>query len=475
MSEKQKKKKDKVVAALNFGNGIVSFASALLAIVLILYSGYVLYDSMAIEVSAFSSNSDLLKYKPSVLAQAGGEDDGLSLAEVNKDYRGWIAVDGEPASPIDYPVVQGKDDLYYASHDATGTLSLTGAIYLAAGNKADLSDSYNLLYGHHMDNGAMFGSLDNFKNQSYFDAHQEAAIATKDGTVYDITFFGLVSTDAYENEIYTVGNRRMEILDFLGGNREGDAGIGTKLLVYDEKVAKSSTKIIALSTCASADTNGRLVLFGKMTKRRKETPNPNPNPAPGPDTNTNTNTNSNTNSSTGRTGTGSSKPVELFEEDEQKEPVKLTVMYYEGSEKVFSDVVVYYTPGGSYYVVSPQKPGYDVDIQIVRGTIETDMTVIVRYIPKEEEQTLNIRYIYPDGTQAADSYSKTMPTNSSYNVPSPEIEGYKPLLLKVSGTAAPGSKLKYVVIYVPENQELSDPPTPLGFEQTFMQIGICFE
>ena len=94
MSENKKKKKDKVVAALNFGNGLVSFGAALLAIVLILYSGYVLYDSMAIEVSAFSSNSDLLKYKPSVLAQAS--DDGSSLAEINEDYRGWVTVDGDP-------------------------------------------------------------------------------------------------------------------------------------------------------------------------------------------------------------------------------------------------------------------------------------------------------------------------------------------------------------------------------------------
>ncbi len=471
MSENKKKKKDKVVAALNLGNGLVSFGAALLAIVLILYSGYVLYDSMAIEVSAFSSGSDLLKYKPSVLAQAEGEGDGLSLAEVNEDYRGWIAVDGEPASPIDYPVVQGKDDLYYASHDARGTMSLSGAIYLAAGNQADLSDSYNLLYGHHMDNGAMFGSLDKFRNQSYFDAHQSAAIAAKDGTVYDITFFGLVSTDAYEDAIYTVGNRRMEVLNFLGGSRDGDAGIGTTLLIYDKKTANSATKIIALSTCASADTNGRLVLFGKMTKRKKETPNPNPNPNPAPNPNPNPNTNTNP----GRTGGGSAKPAELLEEEEPKDPVKLTVLYYEGGEKIFSDVVIYYMPGGSYYVVSPQKPGYDVDIQIVRGTIETDMTVIVRYIPKEEEQTLKIRYIYPDGTQAAAPYSETIPTNSEYDVPSPEIEGYKPMLLKVSGTATPGSKLKYVVIYVPEDQKPRNPPRPLGFEETYMQVGICYE
>ena len=482
MSENKKKKKDKVVAALNFGNGLVSFGAALLAIVLILYSGYVLYDSMAIEVSAFSSNSDLLKYKPSVMAQAS--DNGPSLAEINEDYRGWVTVGGEPASPIDYPVVQGKDDLYYASRDVYQGMSLTGAIYLAAGNKGDFSDSYNLLYGHHMDNGAMFGSLDKFRNKNYFSTHQTATIAGKDNAVYDVTFFAVISTDAYEDQVYNVGNRAKEVMDFLTGDRDSDAGIGTQVIIYDQAAAAGASKIIALSTCASADTNGRLVLFGKMVMREPEKPTDQPTDKPTDkpsdqptdkptdqptDKPTETPTRS---SSGGGSGKATSTPTPTPEPERQ---VKLVVKYYEGEEKIFPDEVLYYTPGSGYYVVSPQKPGYEADIQIVQGTIEEDMTVIVRYTPKEKELTLKISYIFADGQQAAPPYSRTMPLGTEYDVPSPEIEGYKTLLLRVSGTAMPGSKMHYVVIYVPENQELIDPPTPLGFERTFMQVGICFE
>ena len=115
----EKKQKDAVTGVLNAGSRLVSACAALLAIVLILYSGYVLYDSMAIEMSAFSSNSDLLKYKPGVLAQPSGEEQP-SLADINPDYRGWITVEGKPASPIDYPVMQGEDNLYYAFHDVYG-------------------------------------------------------------------------------------------------------------------------------------------------------------------------------------------------------------------------------------------------------------------------------------------------------------------------------------------------------------------
>ena len=166
----KKQKTDAITRLLNLGSGLVSLCAGLLATVLILYSGYVLYDSLAIEVSAFGAHGDLLKYKPSVMAEGMNRS---SLADINPDYRGWITVDD---TPIDYPVVQGEDDLYYASHNVNKEISLTGAIYLAAGNNLAFGDSYNLLYGHHMDSGAMFGSLDKFKDESYFNAHRKATV-----------------------------------------------------------------------------------------------------------------------------------------------------------------------------------------------------------------------------------------------------------------------------------------------------------
>jgi sortase B len=180
---------------------------------MILYSGYVLYDSFATELNAFSANSDLLRYKPVVMAEPS--DTTPSLADVNEDYRAWITVTD---SPIDYPVVQGKDDLYYAAHDVYRESSLTGAIYLAAANSPDFSDSYNLLYGHHMDNGAMFGSLDRFMDRDYFRSHQMGIIVSESG-IYDITFFAAIRTDAYESRVYRVGDRAGDVISFLTGSR----------------------------------------------------------------------------------------------------------------------------------------------------------------------------------------------------------------------------------------------------------------
>ncbi len=255
-----------VVAA---GNSVVSLMVGLLATALVVYSGYSIFDTFNIEREAYSSNWDLLQYKPEFIEDNETPLGSSDLANLVPDYRAWLTVYD---TNIDYPVLQGPDDLYYAMHDIYGKNSLTGAIYLAAENTADFSDGYNLIYGHHMDNGAMFGALDKFKDIKYFADHQEAIVVAPSG-VYDVTLFAVATTDAYESTFYNVAATKgleikvKEVLAFLRSNGEGGTGVGTEVLIFDEAAARGATRIVALSTCASATTSGRLIVFGKMVKR----------------------------------------------------------------------------------------------------------------------------------------------------------------------------------------------------------------
>ncbi|MBQ6382570.1 MAG: sortase [Clostridia bacterium] len=245
------------------GNSVVSLASGLLAAVLVIYSGYVIADTFNTEYKAYTSAWDLLQYKPELIEDYETPLNADGLSGINEDYRAWLTVYD---TSIDYPVLQGPDDLYYAWHDIYKQSSLTGAIYLAAENSGDFSDSYNLIYGHHMDNGAMFGRLDSFRDVTYYNAHRDAIVVTKTGA-YDVKFFAVATTDAYENNIYNVGDRAAEVKAFLASGGLDGVGVGTVVLHYDPELAATADKILALSTCASAETNGRLVVFGKMTKR----------------------------------------------------------------------------------------------------------------------------------------------------------------------------------------------------------------
>ena len=238
------------------GNKLISLLSGLLAACLILYSGYVLYDTFYTQTNAGNS-WELLQYRPEILDDGATPLSG-SLVSINQDYRAWVTLYN---TNIDYPVMQGENDLYYASHDVYGQPSLTGSVYLAAGNLRNMANTYNIIYGHHMDNGAMFGALDSFRSQGYINGHREGVVISTSG-VYDLTVFAVIDTDAYESQIYSVGDRKDDVIAFLRS-----PAANTTVHYFDAAVADSAERIVAFSTCADAATNGRLVVFAKMTKR----------------------------------------------------------------------------------------------------------------------------------------------------------------------------------------------------------------
>ena len=127
-------------------------------LLLLSYGGFSLWHNWVIDHTAFGTN--MLDFKPT-------EEDSYTLQElmaINPDVRGWITIDG---THIDYPVVQGKYDYEYLNKDVFGEYVLSGSIFMSTTNAPDFSDPYTLVYGHHMDNGAMFGDIDLFQKPDY--------------------------------------------------------------------------------------------------------------------------------------------------------------------------------------------------------------------------------------------------------------------------------------------------------------------
>ena len=239
------------------GNRVLSVVVSILILVMLMYGGYSLWGTAMLYQGAFVSN-DLLKYKPSP-----ENADGPTLAELaalNPDVRGWLTIDD---THIDYPVVQGKTDMDYINKDVYGEFSLSGSIFMDSRNAADFSDSYCLLYGHHMDNGAMFGDVVEFVDKAYFDGHRKGTLYLTDGSVYTIELFACMEIDAFDSVVYQPtaqeqGNIR-PLLDYI---REG-------AVRYRELGVAETGQVIGLSTCAEAQTNGRVVVFGRMKRAEK--------------------------------------------------------------------------------------------------------------------------------------------------------------------------------------------------------------
>lgn len=236
--------------AARIGNQILSLIAFLMILLMLLYGGYSLWDSYMINQGAFLTN-DLLKYKPT----GGGTGENYSLEElmlINEDTRGWLTIDD---THIDYPVVQGETDMEYINTDVFGEFALSGSIFLSCLNKADFIDSYNLIYGHHMDNGGMFGDVIEFTDAVYFETHQTGTLYLTHKT-FGITLFACMEADAYDRLIYAPGEEcdMQELLDYLKSSSTQYRDIGVT----------AEDQIVGLSTCVDAQTNGRVVVFGRL-------------------------------------------------------------------------------------------------------------------------------------------------------------------------------------------------------------------
>ena len=244
---------DVVASAARFGDKILSFLAIILMVVMLSFGGYSLWDTYVTMSGAFLKN-DLLKYKPSL---DNPEQTRLSLQElmaINPDTRAWITLDG---THIDYPMVQGKDDMEYVNKDVTCEFSLSGSIFLSAKNKADFSDPYMLTYGHHMDNGGMYGDVMEFIKKDYFDKHLTGHLFLPDGRARKLDVFAVIECDAYDQMIYRTDNKNghvMELVEYLKSHATNFRDIGMK----------ESDQIMALSTCVSLETNGRAVVMVRV-------------------------------------------------------------------------------------------------------------------------------------------------------------------------------------------------------------------
>lgn len=91
-----------------------------------------------------------------------------SLLDVNQDVVGWVSI---PDTQIDYPVVQADNNEFYLNHDLKNERSSHGTVFMDCRNDNDGNDYNTVLYGHHMKDGTMFGSLSAYKDRSFYTDH----------------------------------------------------------------------------------------------------------------------------------------------------------------------------------------------------------------------------------------------------------------------------------------------------------------
>ena len=229
---------------IRFMDSVVNRIVAVLCLLLFLICLYAMIDAVNVYLNA--NDNSVLKYKPK-LSEGAQE-----LQELSDDAVAWLTVDN---TTIDYPVMQGKNNDEYINKDPFGNFSLSGSIFLDSRNSADFSDPYSMVYGHHMEYGAMFGSLDEFYKKDYFDAHRSGTLITMSGKNYSITFFAACKAMATEKTVFDPPESSTEkLLDYLKQHAA----------IYEPQSVADSAPILALSTCQSAENIERMVVFGVL-------------------------------------------------------------------------------------------------------------------------------------------------------------------------------------------------------------------
>lgn len=193
----------------------------------------------------------------------------LTLKGKNHDYVGWIAI---PGTSIDYPVMDRKDDPEYYLHRAfDGTKTSCGTPFL--GEASDPDSTCMIIYGHHMKNGAVFGSLDAYRKKDYWNMHPEICFYIN-GEVWIYEIFAAVKTEISENFQETENfpyyrydgtlseDESRKLCGWLIGHSEYDTGI----------IPENTDQIMMLSTCSYHAENGRFVVAARKRETIKTTP-----------------------------------------------------------------------------------------------------------------------------------------------------------------------------------------------------------
>lgn len=180
-----------------------------------------------------------------------GDTDGLdengiltdysALRSQNKELAGWIQMSGF-AKPLDYPVMQAKDNDYYLTHDFYGNESQAGSIFMDSRNKPLEVDRHIILYGHAMKDMSMFGNLKEFPARASEHTKNTRIYLDLLNTRLEYEVFATYYEDASYNYRQTSFSSDEEFSGFVEKIRSKS--------VYDYKIKLTgSDKLLTLSTC----------------------------------------------------------------------------------------------------------------------------------------------------------------------------------------------------------------------------------
>lgn len=223
--------------------------------------GEAYYEALAMTHGSDAAPMDTVR--PDELAMPSVEDvplaaskvDFAALRETCPDVVGWVEIEG---TQIDYPVVHGADNDFYLTHLPDGTENSAGSIMMDVSCDETFRSEISILHGHHMRNKTMFGGLDAYKDEKYYQEHPTVRLYTPDGD-FDAQIFAA----------YTVDGERFGYPTSFDSDAAFDAFVAearAKSSFRTEVEIERGDRILMLSTCEYSFEGARFIVAAKIVE-----------------------------------------------------------------------------------------------------------------------------------------------------------------------------------------------------------------
>lgn len=186
-------------------------------------------------------------------------DEYKTLYNKNRSLIGWLKIDD---TNIDYPVMQSPNPDYYLTHNFNQEHDNNGSIFLDPDCDIVHRNTNLILYGHHMRSGKMFGSLDSYSSESFYEEHKYITFDTiyEKGT-YEVMY-------VFRSRIYNEDEVVFKYYQFIDVDSEqefySNMNEMAEMSLYDTGVtAVYGDELLTLSTCDYREENGRFVVVAK--------------------------------------------------------------------------------------------------------------------------------------------------------------------------------------------------------------------
>lgn len=178
------------------------------------------------------------------------EIDFNSLKKENDDIVGWIY---SPDTVINYPVLQGENNNEYLYHLPNGKYNIAGSIFADYRNSEFGSDSNYIIYGHHMKNDSMFGTIYEYRSEEYYKKHPVIYYLTPEKS-YKLELYSSFVAKA-DSSVFEINKTREDMDKYM-------KDIAKKSRFKSNTEYISGDKIVTLSTCTNISDDERFVLIG---------------------------------------------------------------------------------------------------------------------------------------------------------------------------------------------------------------------